>query len=194
MQLLFASDGAFRLPHAARRGSDRVLFDAFQGYSRLRPRARVTFHRPDRFASHVLGALDRNWHRRDVVRILDFGGGDGSLGLEIARRLPCARSREVVVWDYGDGFERTDDNVLVVKTRDRSRIGRDFNLVVASAVIEHVPDPKEALTTLFSLVADGGYFYARTPYMYPFLKHLKGMPLGYPGHFTIWARSSGTGS
>lgn len=86
------------------------------------------------------------------------------------------------VWDYGDDFERTDKNVRVVKTQDRSHIGRDFDLVVAGAVVEHLPDPKDALTTLFSLVADGGYFYARTPYMYPFLKHLKGMPLGYPGH------------
>jgi hypothetical protein len=64
---------------------------------------------------------------------------------------------------------------------------QSMDLVIASAVIEHIPEPRDVLLKLFSSIrSNGGVFYARTPYVAPFLKLTKviGMSFDftYPAH------------
>lgn len=118
------------------------------------------------------GAFARNIAKRITPRrILDFGGGDGSLAKAIS---PTA---EIVVVDYS--APRGDPRVMPL--RELSEATGQFDLVVASAVLEHVPDLRPTMERLFKLVAPGGLFYARTPYIQPFAALLN-VDLGFPGH------------
>ena len=56
-----------------------------------------------------------------------------------------------------------------------------FDLVLASAVLEHLPEPAEITRKLLGALAPGGFFYARTPYM-----------AAFPRTFTIWGRTFGS--
>jgi SAM-dependent methyltransferase len=73
---------------------------------------------------------------------------------------------------------------------------RRFDLVIASAVIEHLPEPVEATRKLLLMLAPGGCLYARTPYVLPIFQILSraGIPYDFtfPAHFhdlgpTFWA-------
>lgn len=122
---------------------------------------RFTFDGAGRFAEHLTGSMA---HLAHGARILDFGGGDGSLAAAIGARLGDA-SLEVV--DVG----RTLDGIA----------GR-FDLVIASAVLEHIPEPAVTIRRLFGLLAPGGYFYARTPYVLPFARVLPRLDITFPAH------------
>ena len=57
-----------------------------------------------------------------------------------------------------------------------------YDLVIASAVIEHVPAARQFLTELLNRIRPGGCFYARTPYVAPLLRLLPGFDFTFPGH------------
>ncbi|MCC6337850.1 MAG: class I SAM-dependent methyltransferase [Myxococcales bacterium] len=104
-------------------------------------------------------------------RILDFGGGDGSLSKAIS---PTA---EIVVVDYA--APTGDSRVTLLK--ELSEASGSFDLVIASAVLEHVPEIRITMERLFRLVAPRGLFYARTPYVQPFASFGR-VDVGFPGH------------
>jgi SAM-dependent methyltransferase len=76
-----------------------------------------------------------------VSRVLDFGGGDGTISRALAARFVPAGAPhvEVVVVDHGG------------------------DVVLASAVLEHLPQPMETLESLAARLAPGGLLYVRTP-------------------------------
>jgi SAM-dependent methyltransferase len=47
---------------------------------------------------------------------------------------------------------------------------RSFDLIIASAVLEHLPKPVPTLIDLLGRLAPGGTFYARTPYVVPVMR------------------------
>jgi SAM-dependent methyltransferase len=65
--------------------------------------------------------------------------------------------------------------------------GEHFDLVLASAILEHLPEPAEITRKLLGMLAPGGYFYARTPYMVPLLRLFGRMNIAFdftfPAHF-----------
>ncbi len=89
--------------------------------------------------------------------VLDFGGGTGSLMCEFVRRgYACS------VVDYAPeaipGVERA------AKTIDELNPSRRFDLIVASHVIEHVPEPLETVRSLAGVLSEGGYLYVEVPF------------------------------
>ncbi len=61
-----------------------------------------------------------------------------------------------------------------------------FDWVLASAIIEHIPSAKTVLHDLLSSLAPGGLFYARTPWAEPFVRLLGRLGVKfdftYPAH------------
>ena len=57
-----------------------------------------------------------------------------------------------------------------------------FDVILASAVVEHVPDGYTLLRSLFDRLDDGGVFYARTPFEIPLKKVWADFSLRYPMH------------
>lgn len=147
---------------------------------------RITFDNAERFGRHLAYRL-ANYANASSMKILDFGGGDGSIALRTAQQLlrrGCA-SAHITVVDYNNALAETDDARIALVRQDilEGLSPQGFDLVIASAVIEHVPEPLAVLLALLNLLGRGGIFYARTPYVVPLIRLFK--LLGMEWHFTF---------
>lgn len=125
------------------------------------------------------------------LRILDFGGGDGTVAVLAADELlraDAVASVSVTVVDYNDETIRPSDaRIGMEHFRELHQVaGREFDIVMASAVVEHIPEGRMAVDELLELVRPGGVFYARTPQMAAFVQLADRLGLRldftYPGH------------
>jgi SAM-dependent methyltransferase len=148
----------------------------------------VTFAEPERFARHILRGIrpktgGRRWGA--LVRILDFGGGDGTLALALADRLLAEKPErrvEIRLMDFPAPRAAADPRVRISHRRPDQRVEGEHELVLASGVLEHVPEVRPLLAALFAAMAPGGFLYARTPYGLPFTRLFPDLDLTYPGH------------
>ena len=107
--------------------------------------------RSDEIFGHVSDCLEPG------ARVLDFGGGTGSLMCQfVARGFDCS------VIDYSpqaiEGVSRLG------KTLDELDESARFDMIVASHVIEHVPDPLDTVRGLAARLAEGGSLYIEVPF------------------------------
>jgi hypothetical protein len=144
---------------------------------------RITFGSAERFATRILRhtAIDQD---RDPIRILDFGGGDGTIARKIAEHLVHGRNVkcEIDLVDWGATDDRIGDNIAVHGHRSLETVSGPYDLIIASAVLEHIPEVNGVMRTLFSLAGPRGFFYARTPYVLPFSRLDPNLDITYPGH------------
>jgi SAM-dependent methyltransferase len=141
-------------------------------YSKSHSRA-VTFDNTGRFGTYLAGVFCKHVERPDI-RILDFGGGDGTLAVRVAERMIRAGVSKVsiTVVDYERPLctvSCNDISISRVDSLEQAPAG-SHDLVIASAVLEHVPRPQEVLPALLRQIAPGGIFYARTPNVVAFVK------------------------
>jgi SAM-dependent methyltransferase len=162
--------------------TDRFLERYYTSYHDGRS-ARVTFFDTERFATHVVAALPNAW-KSSALRILDFGGGDGTLAVAIAERLLAARATavDITVVDWNEPVVVPDARMRIDAVRTIEECAGQYDLVIASAVLEHVPDLRMLLPKLISRMRFGGLLYARTPYAIPLRKLLPFVDVGYPAH------------
>jgi methyltransferase family protein len=138
-----------------------------------------------RFSRHIVSHLAELRPVWGQIHIIDFGGGDGSLALHIASRLLArnlVQSVQVTAVDF-HGVARSDDpRIRSSNCTELDQITDPAEIVLASAIMEHVPDCNGAFQKLFDRMVEGGYFYARTPWALP-LKYLAGkIDIAYPFH------------
>ena len=120
-----------------------------------------------------------------ALRILDFGGGRGGVSLAMAKQLARERSVTVTIADrsFDQSQSRTEQGIAVEYVRTLKEAEGTFDLVIASAVLEHVPRLTPVLRDLLDKTrASGGSFYARTPYGLPLRKLYAGYDLAFPQH------------
>ena len=97
-------------------------------------------------------------------------------------------SAHVVVVDYFDALYRKNDPLVTMERVFPLQNLKDgeFDVIIASAIIEHLPEPRNDINILFSKIVRGGYLYCRMPYAYPLFKLSRkiGMHFDmlYPGH------------
>jgi hypothetical protein len=131
-----------------------------------------TFADVDKLAERVLRRMETA-RLPDRVRILDFGGGEGLLAQRIASRLRGSRSQsfaEIVLVDLQQVAERKGEAFSQVQVESLQSAHGDFHIVLASAILEHIPEVHDVLAGLFERVGAPGFFYARTPYIAPFTR------------------------
>ncbi len=146
---------------------------------------RVTFSAPARFARHISQIIPPSvFAAKERVRILDFGGGDGSLAVAYASLLD--RPAHIALVDYGaETAPVPDRQIELVKFESLAPAfaAGPFDLVIASASLEHVQRLKPVIETILSNLAAKGHLYARTPYVVPLRRLLLGrLDFGYPAH------------
>lgn len=145
---------------------------------------------PRRFASHITKYLG-NLSLRETFRILDFGGGDGAVSQCLGQYLlssGIAMKIDISVVDYNTVTDRSENSIsqYSFETLDLIPLSDEFDLVIASAILEHLKNPRQIISSLLQKMKKQGIFYARTPYSFPFYKGFKklgktfGMP--YPAH------------
>ena len=122
---------------------------------------------------------------RPVLRILDLGGGDGTvshlIGLGFVSTSLYSKV-EITVVDEFIPLTTHDPRISIANKEDLSDVTGQFDLLMASAVAEHIPHLNGALQSLFSRASPGAIFYARTPYLVPIAITLENVDLGYLGH------------
>lgn len=137
---------------------------------------KITLDIPDRMARHILRHMNQaleDFAERDVS-LLDYGGGDGSISIILAKKLleRGAKTVAITLIDYDQTAVSTPDGrIFISRKNDLAGISSmSMDLVIASAVLEHIPQPKDILLSLLSCLRRGGVFYARTPYVSPLSK------------------------
>jgi hypothetical protein len=136
---------------------------------------KVIFDHPERLARHLARVLVPRLVR-ETIRILDFGGGDGTMSTMPPTELLAARSChrvQITVVDVGGNTKEMNGRISIENRRwleDVSGPGHDF--VMASAVLEHVLRSGAIPRDLIASLTPGGIFHARTPFMRPLLRAL----------------------
>ena len=153
----------------------------------------VTFAQPDRIARHIFKYIKKYLAKKTEFKIMDFGGGSGVMGYKLAQTLVSngmCKKVSVTVVDYLDALYKTDDPVVfmewVFPVHDVETA--DYDVIIASAIIEHLPKPSDEMKALFDRLAVDGFLYCRMPYAYPMFSLAKKIGIDfdmlYPGH--IW--------
>jgi hypothetical protein len=169
---------------ASRMPMPQVLDDYYGGYYHG-DAPRITLAQVNRFVNNLLRVVSFE-HETVPLRLLDFGGGDGTLGLAVARKLLAQapeRRVQLTLVDYQTPRATgTDERLAVSHERHLAQVRGPFDLVLASAVLEHIPELHDVLSQLFQMLAPLGWFYARTPYFAPLKRLLPKLDITYPGH------------
>jgi len=178
---------------ATRMPTDAALQSYYAKYyescSFLQSKQNVTFDKPDRMARH-LTKIYWNLSGKSCTSILDYGGGDGSISYLTALKFvkDGVNQLSVDVVDYGTSTVTSEEkrvHVNKIGTLDCIK-DKHYSYVIASAVIEHTARPKILLQDLLGRVEEGGLFYARTPWVVPYIKLLScfriQMNFTYPAH------------
>jgi 2-polyprenyl-3-methyl-5-hydroxy-6-metoxy-1,4-benzoquinol methylase len=156
---------------------------------------RHTMHKTERFARHALRAMP-DLHESQPLRILDFGGGDGSLAVAIARLLQAQGTSELItidVVDYPEPRAPEDPRISIHAHRDLTTLDSGHDLILASAIFEHIPDAHTTIRQVLDHANIGAYMYARTPFVLPLTRIIPSIDITYPGHVhdmgsTFWDR------
>lgn len=134
---------------------------------------KVTADAPDHLASHIFRICGKHVGTATgrEFSLLDYGGGDGSIACWIGQALieQGAEKVRIALVDYDQSTaETTGGRIEIFRPADLAQIpDLSMDLVIASAIVEHIPEPREILIRLLASLKPGGMFYARTPYVAP---------------------------
>jgi hypothetical protein len=145
---------------------------------------RHTLDNPERFARHALRAMP-DLQGSTPLRILDFGGGDGSLAIAIAKLLRFRGESQPImidVVDYSEPRDPEDPRVSINAHRDLASVEGGHDLILASAIFEHIPEAHTAIRQVIGCAGKGAHMYARTPFVLPLARIVRTIDITYPGH------------
>jgi 2-polyprenyl-3-methyl-5-hydroxy-6-metoxy-1,4-benzoquinol methylase len=144
---------------------------------------RIAFGNPQRFVRRLAALIKPP--PRGSLRILDFGGGDGSLAIALAKNFQAHVAPDIAVAidvvDYEKPCKSTV-SIVVNGHRDLNEVGGPYDVLLASAIIEHVPGAHAAIRKLVSMAASGAFMYARTPHVVPLARLVPNLDITYPAH------------
>jgi len=135
---------------------------------------KVTMENIIKFSKYIVNKT-KKYINKTNIKILDFGGGDGSIALNISENFlknGFIKKIEITIVDYNKSVASTKNkNISLYHTDSLTMLNNSkFDLIIASAIIEHIPKPKEILIQLLNLLKKDGVLYARTPYIEPFIR------------------------
>src|SRR5579871_2446994 len=133
----------------------------------------VHFSMPQRLGRHILRQVRLQPHSA-VRRLFDFGGGDGTIAIFVGQQILAAGYAEqvdITVVDYAAPRPVHDARLSISSVHEASSLEEnDFDIGIASASLEHVPDLRGCLLRLLKAVRAGGSLYVRVPYVEPVIR------------------------
>lgn len=161
---------------------------------------RITVGDAARFARHVAKFMPE-LSQRPQLSILDFGGGDGSLAVQIAQQFRRMANRRIAakidLVDYAAPARTADESIEVRSHKTFPQQVDSYDLILASAILEHIPDAYSAITRLLASARRGTFLYVRTPYIAPLARIIPRIDITYPAHVhdmgpRFWSRFAAT--
>jgi hypothetical protein len=152
---------------ASRMPTADALTEYYANY--FRPAApKITHDSPVRFARHISSFI---CEPKPQLVIADFGGGDGTLAYSLAQILcdSSCLSAEITVVDYAEPLVSRDERIAIHTARPGSPIPQS-DIILASAVLEHLPEPFSSLMQLLTALKPSGILYVRTPAVAGFMR------------------------
>lgn len=117
-----------------------------------------------KLAAHIVSHFKKHKSSKPI-NILDFGGGNGRLCDEIRTQLRSIHPKTQVDCTVVDIFNSLIfDDIKFIDAEKFNNIDGTYDIVLASAILEHLPEPGKALPLLLNMVRANGIFYARTPF------------------------------
>jgi len=144
-----------------------------------------TMSNADRFARHILHYATKLVFADKKANIIDYGGGDGALALALAHRILKRHPRitvQIAVVDYFPPVTTRDSRIRIERIDRLNELTTDAEIVLASAILEHIPQCCASIRELFSRLCPGGIFYARTPWVVPVARLFPNIDLTFPFH------------
>lgn len=157
--------------------TEKELSDHYNNYSRSGAISEITIKR-----YHDL--LDQFESYRTNNKILEVGCGGGAFLVEAKKRG----------WDvYGTEYTKEASEIPRKKgvTMNHGKLNpdnyptKDFDIIVSIEVIEHINNPLEEASNIYSLLRSGGLFYVTTPNFNAIERYYLGEAykvIGYPEH------------
>ncbi len=143
------------------------------------------FYNYQRLAMHIVKKTNLLVELKSIngnYRILDYGSGNGDLLVALNQILNPNQNITYLGVDIINENKILSSNEAVALLCALPDRDKKFELIIASAVIEHIPDANSILLNLYTRMADNGLMYIRTPWHGPLKKVYKKMDLGFPGH------------
>jgi ubiquinone/menaquinone biosynthesis C-methylase UbiE len=165
-----------------------VLDNYYHNYYNIDKVQKVTADNPMRIANRIYRKVSSELKKRKTkhLKILDWGGGDGTLSVLLAGNYFKDFKVEITNVDYHSENNlnyKLYPNINYVALKNLDEINQEFDLIICSAILEHVPNINENIVIIFKLLSANGCIYFRTPYMIPFKKLLgKFQDMTYPAH------------
>jgi hypothetical protein len=153
--------------------------------------AKITFDDPKKFGRHLFDQTRKYLAPgKKMLSILDYGGGIGTISIELAKRYLDFGIPEVKVFivDYEQSaFIDGIPNLVINNCSALSEVkDQKFDIIIASTIVEHLPEPGTEIICLFELLHEHGLVYFRTPYVMPIIILLKKLKIDfdftYPRH------------
>jgi len=152
---------------------------------------KVTTDSVKRFAKHITKLVSKNYLGSSArsFKILDYGGGDGSIAMKVATIMDKDKLEFATVdvfenFSSIEGIKKIDGCNYKFNEND---LEDDYDLVIASGVLEHLKNPLDILNLIINRTVPGGVVYIRTPYIWPTHRLLSffgfKQDFGYPAHF-----------
>lgn len=118
---------------------------------------------------------------KNKIKILDFGGGNGSLSIELISLFEEINisAHSLVVDVYNSCSYK---NVSFQHVNEFRKNQQKFDIVLASAVLEHLPNFVTITDLLLNKLNNYGYFYCRTPWEYEISKTFRFYKIKWPRH------------
>jgi ubiquinone/menaquinone biosynthesis C-methylase UbiE len=168
--------------------SNAFLTDYYSNYYVDSTDSKTTFNNINRLADRIYrkARLDR-FKDMAEINILDWGGGDGSVSFALAERhFPDSSTIFIDNVDYHADvidIQKVPKNISYTSLQNLADADKKYDLIICSAILEHVPSIRENIDILIRQLKSGGAIYFRTPFMMPFKKILKSrLNMTYPAH------------
>ncbi len=107
--------------------------------------------------------LLREIHLGDGDKILDYGCGDGSALVALSERFGNAEFYGFEIEPIERPKLQSIQGFSQIFIGDRLRTPARFDLVTMIHCLEHIPNPKAALSDLYQQINDGGYLFIEVP-------------------------------
>lgn len=146
--------------------------------------SKITFSGLSRFATNILKSINISYLPTEL-NILDFGGGNGSLSIALSKMIIEKKQNakvKITLIDYQNPIKIELKNIVVEYKKNINEIECKYDIVLASAIFEHIPELNDVIVKIFKAIKKEGYLYTRTPYMLPLTSLSKSLDLTYPAH------------